>query len=72
MIPAIGEGISGAAIQGSYYTLGGPTATIPDVGIGPWRIDYYEYDGGTYTWRGMQDFEVTGDEPEVLVDLFVN
>ena len=73
VIPVIGEGIDGGAIPGDAYTLAGQTASIPDVGIGPWRIDYYELERtGTYRWRSMQDFEVTGEEPEVLVDLFVN
>jgi len=72
-IPVIGEGLDGGQIPGDAYTLAGQTASIPNVGIGGWRVDYYELERtGTYRWRAMQDFEVTGDEPEVIVDLFVN
>lgn len=73
VIPVIGTGIDAGAIPGEHYTMGGQTVSIPDVAPGAWRVDYYELARtGTYRWRGVQDFEVTGEEPEVTVDLFAN
>lgn len=71
--PLIGEGIDAGAIPGEHYTMAGQSVTIPDVSIGPWRVDYYELERtGTFRWRGMQDFEINGEEPEVLVELYAN
>jgi hypothetical protein len=73
MLPVIGEGIDASAIPGDHYTMAGQAVSIPNVSLGAWRVDYYELERtGTYRWRGMQDFEITGEEPEVTVDLYAN
>lgn len=71
--PVTGSGIPDNAIPGVAYTLISQSVTM-DVPIGEWRVDYYAPDSlGTYTWRGAQDFVITGEETEeVDVVIYAN
>ncbi len=72
VIPAVGAGLDANMIPGDHYTVIGGTISIPDVTIGSWRVDYYSLaQDGTYRWRGTQDVEVTGEEPEIDVAIFI-
>lgn len=72
VIPAVGGGLDAGMIPGDHYTVIGGTISIPDVTVGSWRVDYYGLaQDGTYQWRGTQDVEVTGEEPEIDVVIFI-
>lgn len=72
VIPAVGTGLDANMIPGDHYTVIGGTVSISDVTQGSWRVDYYGLaQNGTYQWRGTQDVEVTGEEPEIDVVIFI-
>lgn len=72
VIPAVGAGLDANMIPGDHYTVIGGTVAISDVTQGSWRVDYYGLaQNGTYQWRGTQDVEVTGEEPEIEVVIFI-
>jgi protocatechuate 3,4-dioxygenase beta subunit len=73
VIPAVGSGLDAGMIPGDHYTVIGGTISIPNVTAGAWRVDYYGLaQDGTYRWRGTQDLEVTGEEPEIDVVIFID
>lgn len=72
VIPAIGSGLDAGMIPGDHYTVIGGSISIPDVTVGSWRVDYYGLaQDATYQWRGTEDVEVTGEEPEIEVVIFI-